>query len=181
MIPTRRRGPQKGYLHLLESKLNDYEAVLGVVLSSEDPSVQTFFRKLKQDEFARRVLHMAEGGSFGPHAIRDYIQGANHWNNGVLASRPMNAWQVQTLRNLQLSVTSLQPFQSTPMCTSINNYSTREWSPDQKGSFNDDLALPTPTPTIPMPPGYLNNFPSFPISDWRQTSHKDSFPNPHVF
>ncbi|BGP14207.1 hypothetical protein JCM10213_005900 [Rhodosporidiobolus nylandii] len=53
---TRKRGPPKGYIEAIESRLHRMEALLGGLLGSDDPRAQTLLGELIGDHEARDVL-----------------------------------------------------------------------------------------------------------------------------
>ncbi|GAA5872802.1 hypothetical protein JCM8547_005707 [Rhodosporidiobolus lusitaniae] len=53
---TRKRGPPKGYIEAIESRLHRMEALLGNLLASDDPRAQTLLGELIGDRDARDVL-----------------------------------------------------------------------------------------------------------------------------
>lgn len=46
--PSKKRGPPKGYIDAIEARLHQSEALLGVLLASEDSRATTLFRDLAQ-------------------------------------------------------------------------------------------------------------------------------------
>ncbi|SDA02837.1 BZ3500_MvSof-1268-A1-R1_Chr11-1g03181 [Microbotryum saponariae] len=53
---SRKRGPPKGYIEAIESRLHRMEALLGGLLQNDDPRAQTLLGELIGDEEARDVL-----------------------------------------------------------------------------------------------------------------------------
>jgi len=127
--PIRRRGPPKGYLQLVEMRMHELEAVLGVLLSHPDPHHRQILSTLCQDAFANGVITNVANGPFGPRALAQYaIEHQNEMNgvNGVVGAGagvngyarggksggkaekdnnsnlggPTNAWQVRAVRSL---------------------------------------------------------------------------------
>ncbi|GAA98879.1 uncharacterized protein L969DRAFT_76668 [Mixia osmundae IAM 14324] len=54
--PTRKRGPPRGYINLLESRLHRMETLLGHLVSSPDPRAQLLLTELLGDDEARDLL-----------------------------------------------------------------------------------------------------------------------------
>ncbi|KAI5480235.1 hypothetical protein MNV49_001566 [Pseudohyphozyma bogoriensis] len=53
---TRKRGPPKGYIEAIESRLHRMEALLGGLLQSDDPRAQALLEELIGDDEAREIL-----------------------------------------------------------------------------------------------------------------------------
>lgn len=56
MTNCRKRGPPKGYIEAIESRLNRMESLMGTLLSSDDPRAQILLGELIGNEEAREVL-----------------------------------------------------------------------------------------------------------------------------
>lgn len=107
--PVRRRGPPKGYLQLVETRLHELEAIAGVLLSNPNPAVRDMFTTLSQDPFANNVLTQVANGAFGPRAIAKYAtEHDKREATGSPSSEPQtphgggptNVWQLQTVRTM---------------------------------------------------------------------------------
>ncbi|KAF9015674.1 fungal-specific transcription factor domain-containing protein [Cyathus striatus] len=68
--PSYKRGPPKGYIHAIEQRWHQVEALLGAVLQCLDPRVQTLIGDLRQDELAREILNRVDNGPYGPSGRR---------------------------------------------------------------------------------------------------------------
>ncbi|KIJ54059.1 hypothetical protein M422DRAFT_64258 [Sphaerobolus stellatus SS14] len=64
--PTQKRGPPKGYLSALESRLHESEALLGVILSTADIRAQTLVTDLRNDPLASTIIKRITNSVFGP-------------------------------------------------------------------------------------------------------------------
>ncbi|KAI0049260.1 hypothetical protein FA95DRAFT_1557057 [Auriscalpium vulgare] len=64
--PSFKRGPPKGYIHAIEQRWHQVEAMLGAILSSSDPQVQKLLTNLRRDDLARDILARVDAGPFGP-------------------------------------------------------------------------------------------------------------------
>ncbi|KZT34004.1 hypothetical protein SISSUDRAFT_1053457 [Sistotremastrum suecicum HHB10207 ss-3] len=65
--PNRKRGPPKGYLHALERRLHDVEALVGIVLSLSDPRAQSLLADLSSShDYVKDVLSQVDVSPFGP-------------------------------------------------------------------------------------------------------------------
>jgi hypothetical protein len=62
--PSFKRGPPKGYIHSIEQRWHQVESVLGAILSSKDPQVQTLINNLRKDKLARDILARVDSGPF---------------------------------------------------------------------------------------------------------------------
>jgi len=70
MGPSYKRGPPKGYIHAIEQRWHQVEALLGSVLQCPDEGVQRFVADLKQDDLAREILGRVDAGPYGPAGRR---------------------------------------------------------------------------------------------------------------
>jgi len=127
-LPSRRRGPPKGYLQLVETKMHELEAVMGVLLSIPDPGLQQVIRSLDhQDELINSVFSKVTASPFGPHAIQEALNvvHADSYMNAVPSPppKPTNTWQRHVLRkHVQAQITAKGLF---------NNLVTSEIGPYQ--------------------------------------------------
>ncbi|KAI0065878.1 hypothetical protein BV25DRAFT_1988957 [Artomyces pyxidatus] len=64
--PSHKRGPPKGYIHAIERRLHQVEALMGTLIGSSDPRAQSLFKDLSKDPLARQVIHRVNHGPFGP-------------------------------------------------------------------------------------------------------------------
>ncbi|KAL4241803.1 Transcriptional Regulatory Element [Abortiporus biennis] len=64
--PSFKRGPPKGYIHAIEQRWHQVEALLGAIMAA--PRAQGIMNDLRQDAFARDILNRVEAGPYGPHA-----------------------------------------------------------------------------------------------------------------
>ena len=68
------RGPAKGYLSDLEMKLHQMEALIGVLLASNDPRAVSLVADISQDSAARDILQRVDNSAVG---TRNISQDAN--------------------------------------------------------------------------------------------------------
>ncbi|KAI0050188.1 hypothetical protein FA95DRAFT_1570714 [Auriscalpium vulgare] len=64
--PSHKRGPPKGYIHAIERRLHQVEALMGTIIGSSDPRAQGLFQDLSRDPLACQIIHRVEHGPFGP-------------------------------------------------------------------------------------------------------------------
>jgi len=64
--PSRQRGPPKGYLRTVESRLHEMEATLGLIQSIPDLNVQSLLEDISQDPYAKHILDRVRQSPFGP-------------------------------------------------------------------------------------------------------------------
>ncbi|KAJ7246249.1 fungal-specific transcription factor domain-containing protein [Mycena haematopus] len=64
--PSYKRGPPKGYIHAIESRWHQVEALLGAILQCPEPRVQSIISDLRTDELAREILGRVDAGPYGP-------------------------------------------------------------------------------------------------------------------
>jgi hypothetical protein len=107
------------YTQLVEARVHELEAVMGVLLSNPHPAVRNMFVTLIQDPFANNVLTQVAGGAFGPRALARYatehdagrVNGPSQFSsthdrfNYLLEKQlprggPTNGWQLQTVRTM---------------------------------------------------------------------------------
>lgn len=105
--PTRRRGPPKGYLNLVETRIHGLEAIIGVLLSSPNPAMRSTFNALSEDPFASTVLLQVANGPFGPRALAKFNTQrlANGPSNSSDRQPPpqhvaINEWQLQAIQTM---------------------------------------------------------------------------------
>ncbi|KDR85752.1 hypothetical protein GALMADRAFT_384548 [Galerina marginata CBS 339.88] len=68
--PSYKRGPPKGYIHAIEQRWHQVEALLGAILQCPDPRVQSVASDLRQDDLAREILARVDSGPYGPSGRR---------------------------------------------------------------------------------------------------------------
>lgn len=64
--PSYKRGPPKGYIHAIEQRWHQVEALFGAILQCPDTRVQTLIEELKQDDLAREIINRVDMGPYGP-------------------------------------------------------------------------------------------------------------------
>ncbi|KAH9854944.1 hypothetical protein C2E23DRAFT_867059 [Lenzites betulinus] len=64
--PTHKRGPPKGYILALERRLHQVEALLGTIISSDDPRARSLVQDLSRDRLASQIINKVHVGPFGP-------------------------------------------------------------------------------------------------------------------
>lgn len=74
--PSHKRGPPKGYIHAIEQRWHQVEALLGAIIQCSDPRVQTLVSDLRQDDLAREIIHRVDMGPYGPSGRRSQPEGA---------------------------------------------------------------------------------------------------------
>ncbi|KAG8889120.1 hypothetical protein FRB98_005735 [Tulasnella sp. 332] len=63
--PSRKRGPPKGYIDALESKLHQMEALFGSIIASHDTRARSLIFDLSQNPLAREVIQRVDESPFG--------------------------------------------------------------------------------------------------------------------
>ncbi|KAF8512680.1 fungal-specific transcription factor domain-containing protein [Hysterangium stoloniferum] len=63
--PSRKRGPPKGYIDAIESRLHHMEALLGTLMSSHDSRIRSVVRDLSEDPLVREILDRVDESPFG--------------------------------------------------------------------------------------------------------------------
>ncbi|KAL6307843.1 hypothetical protein BKA93DRAFT_822824 [Sparassis latifolia] len=64
--PSFRRGPPKGYIQALESRLHQMESMLAAIMSSKDERARGVIVDLRNDALAKSILGRVDSGPFGP-------------------------------------------------------------------------------------------------------------------
>lgn len=64
-----RSGPAKGYLSDLELKLHQMEALIGVLLASQDPRASSLIADVSRDSVAREILNRVDTSLLGTHPM----------------------------------------------------------------------------------------------------------------
>lgn len=105
--PVHKRGPPKGYLSALEQRLNDAEALLGVLICSKDPRAASLIADLSKDPLASSIIHRVSKSEFGPTGRAERHQSSvsrqfkqsespifsiDH-NGHLVFTSPSNTWQ----------------------------------------------------------------------------------------
>jgi len=74
--PSYKRGPPKGYIHAIEQRWHQVEALLGAVLQCPDTCVQRLVDELRQDDLAKEIIDRVDMGPYGPAGRRTQSAGA---------------------------------------------------------------------------------------------------------
>ncbi|KAF9531948.1 fungal-specific transcription factor domain-containing protein [Crepidotus variabilis] len=64
--PSYKRGPPKGYIHAIEQRWHQVEALIGAILQCPDDKVQNLVSDLRKDALAREILARVDSGPYGP-------------------------------------------------------------------------------------------------------------------
>ncbi|KAL1671763.1 fungal-specific transcription factor domain-containing protein [Schizophyllum commune] len=64
--PYFKRGPPKGYIHAIEQRWHQVEALLGAIVQCRDPKVQDLVQTMRQDELACEIIDRVDMGPYGP-------------------------------------------------------------------------------------------------------------------
>ena len=62
--PSYKRGPPKGYIHAIEQRWHQVEALMGAILQCPDPRVQSIVSDLRQDDLAGEILGRVDSGPY---------------------------------------------------------------------------------------------------------------------
>lgn len=153
---SRKRGPPKGYIEAIESRLHRMEALLGGLLENDDPRAQALFSELVGDIEVRELLKKdlkiaAQEGTLG--------KPRKSWKSSHLSSPPISS--IRDPRN-QLNLTDTQRVlwgvsHLHPSSGSSKNYHSQESIPPNPQSSDPDddseseAHLPDRSPTPPPP------------------------------
>jgi hypothetical protein len=63
--PSRKRGPPKGYIDVIENRLHQVEALVGALLGSSDPRAASLFSDVSKDPTAKEILERIAIAPYG--------------------------------------------------------------------------------------------------------------------
>ncbi|KAG6888743.1 hypothetical protein C0992_007586 [Termitomyces sp. T32_za158] len=63
--PSRKRGPPKGYIDAIEARLHQTEALLGIIMSTNDVRAQSLLRDIGKDPFAKEIINRVDNSPYG--------------------------------------------------------------------------------------------------------------------
>ncbi|KAG6884482.1 hypothetical protein C0993_010666, partial [Termitomyces sp. T159_Od127] len=63
--PSRKRGPPKGYIDAIEARLHQTEALLGIIISTNDVRAQSLLRDIGKDPFAKEIINRVDNSPYG--------------------------------------------------------------------------------------------------------------------
>ncbi|KAF9485619.1 hypothetical protein BDN70DRAFT_533969 [Pholiota conissans] len=63
--PSRKRGPPKGYIDAIEARLHQTEALLGILLATEDERARGVLRDIGEDPLAREIIARVDNSPYG--------------------------------------------------------------------------------------------------------------------
>lgn len=69
--PSHKRGPPKGYIHAIERRLHQAEALLGAIIGCQDHRARSLLETLSRDPVAQQIIRRVEHGPFGPKGRTD--------------------------------------------------------------------------------------------------------------
>ncbi|KZS88072.1 hypothetical protein SISNIDRAFT_271897 [Sistotremastrum niveocremeum HHB9708] len=103
--PNRRRGPHKGHVRAVETRLHEAEAIMGILQSLPHAQIRTVLEGLHQDPLAGRVLERVAHGAYGPLGRDQYHPNSELGNldqevGGSNLRYPSNDWQDQIIARL---------------------------------------------------------------------------------
>ncbi|KDQ12430.1 hypothetical protein BOTBODRAFT_67359 [Botryobasidium botryosum FD-172 SS1] len=108
--PSRKRGPPKGYIDAIESKLHQMEALLGTIITSTDPRARTLIADLSQDAFAREIIARVDDSPFGNRGRKELEAGEGSSSRGKRSSH-ITARQVHALTSGMASRLNSDPYE----------------------------------------------------------------------
>ncbi|PPR03375.1 hypothetical protein CVT24_012500 [Panaeolus cyanescens] len=63
--PSRKRGPPKGYIDAIEARLHQTEALLGIMLATNDPRAQSLLQDISKDSLAKEIIARVDNSPYG--------------------------------------------------------------------------------------------------------------------
>ncbi|KAF8308168.1 fungal-specific transcription factor domain-containing protein [Cantharellus anzutake] len=149
------RGPPKGYIDAIETRLHQLEAILGTFISTSDPRAQGLIANLRQDGLASAVIDRVDSSPFGTKArISVAAQGSFSADKskaqraqGPRKAQPAGSkvavtqsddpnevdpydWQNRLERLMQLGAGASSPSSSYPLLSeSVANDTLPNWTP----------------------------------------------------
>ncbi|KAJ6503261.1 fungal-specific transcription factor domain-containing protein [Mycena vitilis] len=125
--PSYKRGPPKGYIHAIESRWHQVEALLGAILQCPDSRVQGIVSDLRNDQLAREILGRVDAGPYGPSGRLDQPVGATKEDFFASILRSSGSTQANdTSRSRRQSRVSREKVSST-QDRGLSVVPTREW------------------------------------------------------
>ncbi|KAH0581073.1 hypothetical protein H2248_012207 [Termitomyces sp. 'cryptogamus'] len=122
--PSRKRGPPKGYIDAIEARLHQTEALLGILISSNDVRAQSLLRDIGKDAFAKEIINRVDNSPYGAKGRKrdgDFKPRSSHHlssseslltlRSGTLdltSTHPSNEWQDRVSAMLASLDTGLQ-------------------------------------------------------------------------
>ncbi|TFK31644.1 fungal-specific transcription factor domain-containing protein [Crucibulum laeve] len=79
--PSRKRGPPKGYIDAIEARLHQTEALLGIMLATEDQRAQSLLRDIAKDPLAKEIINRVDNSPYG-------VKGRKREDAGALNKKP---------------------------------------------------------------------------------------------
>ncbi|KDQ57029.1 hypothetical protein JAAARDRAFT_35629 [Jaapia argillacea MUCL 33604] len=163
--PTHKRGPPKGYIHALEQRWYQAEAILGAILASADPRAQNIISILRQDDIAQEVLNRVNAGPFGPMGRSMFAAGSTMedlFYGGAPAPHPHGPARSQRQSRVSREIVSFS------QDSALN--------PEQVGHWRDRLAnlLANPAPAYSYP--VTDHTPTFVPSTYQSFQPVNSTP-----
>ncbi|KAJ6575396.1 fungal-specific transcription factor domain-containing protein [Mycena capillaripes] len=138
--PSYKRGPPKGYIHAIESRWHQVEALLGAILQCPDARVQSIISDLKKDELAREILGRVDAGPYGPSGRLDQPGGATKEDFFASILRSSGSTQSNdTSRSRRQSRVSREKVSST-QDRGLTVVPTREWQDNLSNRLASSLA-----------------------------------------
>ncbi|KAJ7897143.1 fungal-specific transcription factor domain-containing protein [Mycena olivaceomarginata] len=124
--PSYKRGPPKGYIHAIESRWHQVEALLGAILQCPDARVQSVVSDLRNDELAREILGRVDAGPYGPSGRLDQPAGATKEDFFASILRSSGSPQNDTPRSRRQSRVSREKVSSI-QDRGLSVVPTKEW------------------------------------------------------
>ncbi|TDL20640.1 hypothetical protein BD410DRAFT_362130 [Rickenella mellea] len=110
--PSRKRGPPKGYIDAIESRLHQTEAVIGVFLAfaETDERAKTLLEDLQScDELAREIIDRVDRGVYGVRGRRGGGSASSGDSNGPPASVQGRGRMVVLGQDMESGIFSTHP------------------------------------------------------------------------
>ncbi|KAF9012001.1 fungal-specific transcription factor domain-containing protein [Cyathus striatus] len=63
--PSRKRGPPKGYIDAIEARLHQTEALLGIMLASNDQRAKSLLHDIAKDPLAKEIIARVDSSPYG--------------------------------------------------------------------------------------------------------------------
>jgi len=68
--PSRKRGPPKGYIDAIEARLHQTEALLGIMIGSNDERARSLLEDLAKDSLAKEIINRVDNSPYGVRGRR---------------------------------------------------------------------------------------------------------------
>ncbi|KAH9941542.1 fungal-specific transcription factor domain-containing protein [Amylocystis lapponica] len=150
--PSRKRGPPKGYIDAIEARLHQTEALIGILLASNDSRARSVLEDLSEDPLAKDIINRVDNSPYGhkgrsrgaeasgPARSRPPLEQRD--GDSLQSTHPSNEWQdsvVARLNSAAASRNTLLSLDNAPAESDVLRYPA-----------DDDPAVARPRPNLTL-------------------------------